>query len=797
MLDFQEVCSRFHIARQGRDTAQAFCPVHNGGREKVPSLTLSRGADGRTLVYCHVCGKEGTKDILSAVGLQLSDIQPDRKKRGKTVREFAEWPGRKGEYSGAKFVESYDYANESGYAYTKCRVSLPDDRKKTFRYCRTDAEGYVSEFKVKDRKNYGALYPYKALQAARNGEGNILYVEGEKDAKNALKDGLQAVTAGSANDFTDYHVDLFKDLRVFVVPDFDKPGLQSAASIARALQSHGVDVKVIRWPDSFTVPKGDYSDFIETFQDRAAGVAAFRELMNSAVTPEEFSRYVKEWKARNQQEELQEQEESAENEVKAIAQKIRDSEDGKIFEITDLKCGEMIGQFFEDCRYNKTAREWYWYDGKRWTLDADGMHVEGAAAVFTDALIFYSLFYMNGDIPPDDVLAFRAACGSLTKRARRIAAIQDARKVRCFSSDELDKDTALFNCQNGVLNLDSMEFLPHKPEYMLSKISGCEYRPEAGQQAFTDFLKQVLQDDEEKIRFLQTFTGYILRGKPEQECFLILYGATTRNGKGTFCETLMRMFGDYGASIRPESLATKHNKDGSGASDDIARLSGVRFLNCSEPPKGMHIDEALVKSLTGGDKITARHLFERFFEFYPQFTILMNVNFLPVVSDTTLFTSGRVMVLKFDRHFMEAEQDKGLKARLQQPENLSAVLNWTLEGLKRYKAEGLKRPDSVITATAEYSDDSDKIKRFFAEELEEMPGHNETAADVYGRFVSWCKRTGIGSESKQNFFQLLRQRELLTKSATVNGRTVRNVVCGYKLTEWQQVDEEPDLPEGW
>lgn len=791
MMDFQEVCSRFRISRQGRDTAQGYCPVHAGGREKNPSLTISRGNRGGTVIYCHVCGKEGTEAILNAVGLQMSDILPERQRCGKTVREFAEWPGKHGEFKGARFVESYDYGNESGYCFTKCRVSLPDDRKKTFRYCRTDAEGYVSEFKVKNRQDYAALYPFKCLQAARDGSGVILYVEGEKDARNANKDGFPAVTAGGSNDWTDALIHHFEGLQVVVVPDKDEPGYKSASRVVDDLISYGVMVRVIQWPDSFA-EKGDYSDFIETFPDRAAGVAAFRGLIDSALTFENFRKDLQMQQERNRQE----IEQTLEDEVQTIAKKIREAEGGKIFPITDLKCGELIGRFFEDCRYNVTAKSWFWYDGRRWTLDAEGMHIEHAAAVFADALYYYSLFYVDTGILPNDLLDFRAACGSLSKRARRVAAIQDARKIRCFSSEELDADTALFNCQNGVLNLDTFEFMAHKPEFMLSKIAGCDYLPDARQQDFPQFVNQVMQDDEEKVRFLQTFTGYVISGRPVQECFLILYGATTRNGKGTLCETLMRMFGDYGASIRPESLAVKHNKDGSGASDDIARLAGVRFLNCSEPAKGLHLDEALVKSLTGGDKITARHLFERFFEFYPQFTIMMNVNFLPVVTDTTLFTSGRVMVLPFERHFDEAEQDKGLKARLQEPGNLSAVLNWTLEGLRRYKAEGLQRPDCVINATADYADDSDKIKRFFTEELEELPGNVERAADVYGRFVSWCKGSGLYAESKQNFFQLLRGRGLLQKTGTVSGVTIRNVVSGYKLTEWREAYSD-DIPDEW
>lgn len=792
MLDFREVCQHFRITTQGRNSAQAYCPVHKGGREKNASLTISRARNGGTVLYCHYCGKEGTEDILNAVGLKMSDIMPTRRHRGKTLQEFAEWPGRHGEYKGAKFVDSYDYGNESGYCYTKCRASLPDGRGKTFRYCRTDAERCVIEFNVKDRPGYAALYPYKSLLTARKTSGMVLYVEGEKDAKNASADGFPAVTAGSANDWTNALPRHFEGLQVIVVPDRDEKGYKSAEVIVDDLHGHGVQVKVISWPESFTVEKGDYSDFIETFPDRSAGIAAFQELIDSAISPDEFKEFLEEYQAVAQKEERQEVEQTTEDEVRTIAIKIGEAEGGKVFPVTDLKCGELIGQLFEDSRYNTTAKSWYWYDGKRWTIDTEGMHIEHAAAVFADALYYYSMFFMDKDIAPNELTEFRYSCGSLSRRSRRVAAIQDARKVRSFSSEELDADTALFNCQNGVLNLDTFEFMAHKPEFLLSKIAGCDYAPNVSKTDFLDFVNQIMQGDETKIRFLQTYCGYAMTGRPVQECFLIFYGPLTRNGKTTFVDTMAAAFGDYAVTLEPESLIQKRFPNGSGPNDDIARLAGERLAISSEVPKNMKIDESLLKKLTGNNVLRARHLNERFFDFRAQFSIIMDANFLPTVTDTTLFTSGRVMVLPFERHFDEAEQDKGLKLRLQEPENLSAALNWMLEGLRRYQSEGLRRPESVISATSDYADDSDKIKRFVNEELEEKPGNNLKASDVYERFVSWCRRSGIGSESKGNFFQLLRSRGLIQKTGTVNGATVKNVVIGYRFPEWHQVNDYDD-----
>jgi putative DNA primase/helicase len=145
----------------------------------------------------------------------------------------------------------------------------------------------------------------------------------------------------------------------------------------------------------------------------------------------------------------------------------------------------------------------------------------------------------------------------------------------------------------------------------------------------------------------------------------------------------------------------------------------------------MAFDVALVKSLTGGDIITARRLFENSFEFKPQFTIFINTNYLPKVVDDTLFTSNRVNVITFDKHFSTTEQDPALKQKLITQTNISGIFNWLLEGLALYRKEGLKLPFSVIAATREYAVSSDKLQLFLDDCLEPETDGAVTAKETY------------------------------------------------------------------
>ena len=68
---------------------------------------------------------------------------------------------------------------------------------------------------------------------------------------------------------------------------------------------------------------------------------------------------------------------------------------------------------------------------------------------------------------------------------------------------------------------------------------------------------EVMQGDVEKIKYLQKIAGLSLTGNTAEETCFILYGSTTRNGKSTFCETIIHLLGDYALTMRPETLAVK------------------------------------------------------------------------------------------------------------------------------------------------------------------------------------------------------------------------------------------------
>lgn len=443
----------------------------------------------------------------------------------------------------------------------------------------------------------------------------------------------------------------------------------------------------------------------------------------------------------------------------------------------DLTLSRLFSDVFRDrIRYNVNAKEYFYYDGRVWKRDTGTMIVEGYMKTFIKALTVYSL-----GVDDSDYIKFIAKYGDRNGRKRLI---EDARSYNFVEQKDFDQDPDLFNCQNCVMNLKTGQPLQHDPDLLLSKISNVIYDPDVRSEDFDRFIHQIMMDDEDKILYLQKIFGYCLTGENTQEQCYMFYGSTTRNGKSTLLETIVYLFGDYGTNAQPETFEQR-SRDSRSASGDVARLDGSRFLHMGEPPKRMKLDVALLKNMTGRDPITARNMYEREFQFIPVFKLVMNTNYLPVVTDDTLFSSERVKVVTFDRHFEPEEQDRQLKGRLKRDYNITGIFNWCLDGLRAFQQDGgiLIEPDAVKRATEDYRQKSDKIQNFINDVLIRAPGQNTAIKDVYLVFGVWCRDNGFGTENKSNFIADMQSKGIFAKTGTIAGRTVKNVIKDYVIDD--------------
>ncbi len=463
----------------------------------------------------------------------------------------------------------------------------------------------------------------------------------------------------------------------------------------------------------------------------------------------------------------------------------------------DLAVAALFSDIFKNVLcYCPTIEKWLIYNGRSWEK-VSKERIEEFAARFTRQLQHYSLDIPS---PAGNRSHFQTMAFKLGDRRNRLRFIGDSAGFLLKDLDRFDRKKNCFNVQNVCIDLNrtdpktgNFRIYDHSFDQYLIKIANVIYRPEADCPLIKQFLKDIFEGDQEKVDYLLELVAVSMLSENPEDSMTLLFGRSGRNGKSVFLDTIRTMFGgednfsSYAANLNPESLALRRGHDGSRQSGDLARLRGIRLLISSEPPKNMLFDTALLKGLTGRDRIVSRPAYgKEFVEFKPEFSLFMACNSLPIVNDDIVFTSGRARVIEFNRHYGEDEQDKNLREKLTTEEELSGLLNLLLEHLKRYFDNGqeIPIPASVLEATASYQKENDKIAQFFEENTETDPDEMLSMKEGYAAYRSWSIACGYMPESKKSFKEGLIKRGKYLNYAYINGTTIYNIIPNCRLT-WE------------
>jgi P4 family phage/plasmid primase-like protien len=202
-------------------------------------------------------------------------------------------------------------------------------------------------------------------------------------------------------------------------------------------------------------------------------------------------------------------------------------------------------------------------------------------------------------------------------------------------------------------------------------------------------------------------------------------------------------FGEYTIKF-PVTLITGKRAASGSANPELARGRGARFASLQEPDGGERINVGHMKELTGGDKIMARPLYKDPFEYKPQFKMVLCCNDLPKVPPDDEGTWRRLRVVAFTSKFTDSPDPENPNEFPMDPflsEKLTlwkeAFMTILLQYYKKYKEHGLKEPDEVKAATAEYQKMSDVYAEFMSDAFVKDPKSVVKLEDSYHVFKTW------------------------------------------------------------
>jgi putative DNA primase/helicase len=340
-------------------------------------------------------------------------------------------------------------------------------------------------------------------------------------------------------------------------------------------------------------------------------------------------------------------------------------------------------------------------------------------------------------------------------RDRRNAMIDLAAKERDIVTliDEYDQDQWLFNVQNGTIDLKTGALLPYDPAKMMTKISPVAYDPEAKCPLWDKFLARVQGNDQQMVDFLSRAVGYTLTGDAGIQAMFFLHGDGC-NGKGVFTSAIRLLMGSYADNASFDTFVTQKN-DGR-IRNDLAKLVGARYVTASESQDGNHLDESLIKSLTGGDPITTRFLHKEFFTYYPQFKLWMSSNYKPAIHGLDWGIWRRVKMIPFEVIIPDEERDEQLTDKLKG--ELPGILNWALKGLADCLKFGMMYPDKVNAATQQYRESQDIVGQFLRAKCFLEPNMSTRVTGLYLSYKNWAADTKEFVLKERKFGDAMRRR---------------------------------------
>ena len=403
----------------------------------------------------------------------------------------------------------------------------------------------------------------------------------------------------------------------------------------------------------------------------------------------------------------------------------------------------MLDLFGQKILYNYNEKKWLIYDGIRWRTDGTGFIRTLADRSIARMSVEAAYYESQGE---DMAKAFQKHLKSCRSNKSKNAMLSELEHHVPVTPNDLDRNKALLNTADCVIDLRTLETQPHDAELLITKHTPIKYKPDAECPLWEKFLYEIFGGDEELVGYIQRAVGYSLTGSTSEQCAFFLYGSGS-NGKSTFLDIVREICGDYATNIQPETIMVRPN--GGTASSDVARLKGARFVTSVEPNEGMRINEGLLKQLTGDDIVTARKLYSEEFEFRPEFKLWMATNHKPIIRGTDTGIWRRVRMIPFTVHIPPDKVDRNLKDKLLG--ELEGIFAWAVKGVKLYNEQGLRMPAAVAAAVEEYRAEMDVISSFVSSCCIVEAGRQVKANDLYRVYSEWCSRNNEYCMSSTKF----------------------------------------------
>jgi putative DNA primase/helicase len=401
-----------------------------------------------------------------------------------------------------------------------------------------------------------------------------------------------------------------------------------------------------------------------------------------------------------------------------------------------------------DLRYIAAWGRWLCWDGRRWLFDSTLDAFDRVRRICREAASEANEARVQTALASAKTVA---AVERLARADRRLAA----------TTDQWDADPWVLNTPGGIVDLRTGKMRRARNTDYVTKVTAVE--PGGDCPTWLSFLERVAGGNRDLIAFLGRVCGYSLTGVTREHALFFLYG-TGANGKSVFISTVAGILADYHTTAPIETFTASQSER---HPTDLAGLRGARLVTATETEEGRRWAESKIKTLTGGDKISARFMRQDFFEFAPQFKLLIAGNHKPGLRSVDEAIRRRLNLIPFAITIPAAERDHDLIEALKT--EWPGILRWMINGCLDWQETGLRPPKVVTDATAAYLEAEDAFAAWIDDCYVRDPQAWTASAALFTSWSEWAVKAGEHVGTQKSLSQVLEARGFTYKHRR-NGR---------------------------
>ncbi|MFG3710104.1 phage/plasmid primase, P4 family [Micromonospora sp. NPDC047730] len=765
-MTLDEFLGRFAEVVDERDGYVVPCPAHEDSR---PSLRVAVGEAGSLLLKCRAGCK--TEQVLEALSMSFDDLRRVEAGEVKTRARSTDKPAGPAEV--AKLAAQLDRwaidlqagACEDADAYLRDRfgitaqdadrlgLGVADDlgggRRVVVPF--RDRDGVPRGFQARaldpkarvrwlgPKSPDGASWAKVGYLPGESGWAELIVTEGPGDGLTSVATGYDVAFvrgAGLAASVADEVAAIADGRPVVICGDADPAGDAFSRTLGAELAKKGLSVRKVRPP----VDGDDLTDWRKRDADGFA--TAFIRAVTSAQDPGGLRTRMAAW---------------------------TDAD------LTDVAAARRLKAHLEQAgsgvRFSPEAgffllRDGVWRPDK---LDEVRTHAQEVARMLWDeaAAIGTAIDAHEKAGDDDEATELRKKYGRLKQFAKHAnstkgidSMTKELRALQGVAADvnDFDRHHHLLACRNGVVDLRTGELLEHDPGLLLTRRVELDYDPEASAPRWEQFLREVFPHPAKHAGlpdFMQRLVGYGITGHTDEQCFAVLWGKGA-NGKSIFTDTLTEVFRELSVTT---PFSTFEERPSGGIPNDLASLKAARLVFAAEGEQGRPMAEAVLKRVTGRDLISARFMRREFFEFRPNFLLMLATNFRPQFRGQDEGLWRRVKLIPFERYFAPHERDHRLGEKLKA--EAQGILAWAVRGAVEWFRDGLGDPKPIVDATREYRQTSDALAGLLPGVLVYDDEGRITGKLAYDAYLAWADEENLPMKerwTRRTFFAALEER---------------------------------------